>query len=159
LRIFTQQLFAGKPPVCYEDGEQLRDYVSVHDVVRANLLVLEDDRADFQIFNVGGNRRMSVLEYARLIAGRARIAIEPHVPGLYRFGDARHIISDVSKLNALGWRPSVGVEDIVDEYIGWALEQPDFRDYSQEAEARMVALGAIRSAVAVPERVADQAVV
>ena len=33
-------------PVCYEDGQQLRDYVSIYDVARVNLLVLEDERAD-----------------------------------------------------------------------------------------------------------------
>ncbi len=144
LRIFTQRLLNGKAPICYEDGGQLRDYLSVHDAVRANLLVLEDSRADFQVFNVGGDRRISVLEYARLVARRAGVDIEPQVPGLYRFGDTRHIFSDVTRLKALGWQPRVGLEDVVDEYIAWALPQPGFRDYSDEADARMAASGAVR---------------
>jgi dTDP-L-rhamnose 4-epimerase len=147
LRTFTQRLLTSKPPICYEDGGQLRDYVSIHDVVRANVLVLEDDRADFQVFNVGGNRQISVVEYARLIGDRLGSTIEPHVPGVYRFGDARHILSDVTKLKALGWTPTVALEDVVDEYTAWAIEQPDFRDYSEEAEAQMVAVGTIRKAV------------
>jgi len=147
LRTFTQRLLTGKPPICYEDGRQLRDYVSIHDVVRANLLVLEDDRADFQVFNAGGDRQISVREYARLIGARVRSTIEPQVPGLYRVGDARHSLSDVTKLKALGWKPTVPLEQVVDEYTAWAVEQPDFRDYSEEAEARMVAVGTIRKAV------------
>jgi dTDP-L-rhamnose 4-epimerase len=145
LRIFTQRLLNSKPPVCYEDGHQLRDYVSVHDVARANLLVLESDAANYQCFNVGGNRRMSVLEYAGLIARRAGVAIEPVIPGIYRYGDTRHIFSDTSKLGCLGWRPLVSMESVVDEYIAWVSTQPGFDDYSGEAEARMAAVGAIRT--------------
>ena len=147
LRIFAQRLLNDKPPVCYEDGQQLRDYVSVHDVARANLLVLEDDRADYQVFNVGGDRKISVQEYAYLIAQRAEKDIEPEIPGLYRFGDTRHVFSDVSKLKALGWRPQVSLPEIVDEYLAWAQEQPGFKDYYAEAEARMQALGTLRSVI------------
>jgi dTDP-L-rhamnose 4-epimerase len=144
LRIFTQQLLAGKPAVCYEDGQQLRDYVSVHDVARANVLVLEDERAAFQVFNVGGDHRVSVIDYARMIARRAGVDLEPRLPGIYRLGDTRHIFSDSMRLKSLGWRPSVPLERIVDEYIAWAQSQPGFRDYSAEAEARMASLGTIR---------------
>ncbi len=144
LRIFAQRLLNGRPPVCYEDGRQLRDYVSVHDVARANLLVLEDPRADYEVYNVGGDRQVSVRDYAELIAKHAGVGIEPETPGLYRFGDTRHVVSDVSKLNSLGWSPQVSLEAIVDKYIAWAQAQPGFRDYYREAEARMQALGTLR---------------
>jgi dTDP-L-rhamnose 4-epimerase len=146
LRIFTQQLLNGQAPVCYEDGQQIRDYVSVYDVARANLLALEDARADYQCFNVGGNRRVSVVDYARLVAQRAGLAIEPKVPGLYRFGDTRHVFSDVSKLGGLGWRPVVPLDDIVDGYIAWAQVQPGFGNYYAKAEAQMEAMGTLRRA-------------
>jgi dTDP-L-rhamnose 4-epimerase len=144
LRIFSQRLLNGKAPICYEDGRQLRDYVSVYDVARANLLVLEDDRANDQAYNVGGDRQVSVWEYARLIARRAGRDIEPEVPGMYRFGDTRHVFSDVSKLKALGWQPQIDLDEIVDGYIAWALAQPDFRDYSTQAEMQMAAMGTLR---------------
>jgi dTDP-L-rhamnose 4-epimerase len=147
LRIFTQRLLSGRPPACYEDGRQLRDYVSVDDVTRANLLVLEDRRADFRVFNVGGDRRVSVLEYARLIAKRAGVSIEPYLPGYYRVGDTRHVFSDVTALKALGWKPTVPLDEIVDSYLAWAIEQPGFRDYSGEAESLMAAVGSIRKVV------------
>jgi dTDP-L-rhamnose 4-epimerase len=144
LRIFSQRLLNGKAPVCYEDGRQSRDYISVYDVVRANLLVLEDPRADFEVFNVGGDRKVSVREYAQLIAKRAGVDIEPEVPGLYRFGDTRHVFSDVGKLKTLGWEPTVPLVEIVDGYIEWAQAQPGLRDYYEEAEALMRANGTIR---------------
>lgn len=144
LRIFVQRLLSGKAPICYEDGQQLRDYVSVFDVARANLLVLSDARADGRVFNVGGDRRISVLDYARLIADRAGVAVEPEVPGKYRFGDTRHIFSDVGWLKSLGWEPTVGLEQMVDGYIAWAQGQPDFRDYTVEADRVMSTLGTVR---------------
>ena len=70
LRSFAVRVLAGQPPVLYEDGEQLRDFVSVHDVVRANLLTLEDERANYQVFNVGGARRVSVRELGRWCSRR-----------------------------------------------------------------------------------------
>lgn len=148
LRIFAQRLLNGKAPVCYEDGLQIRDYVSVHDVARANSLVLEDEHADYQVFNVGGDRNVTVLEYAHLIAERAGLDIKPEIPGLYRFGDTRHVFSDVGKLKALGWQPEVSLEAIVDEYLAWASEQPGFKDYYAEAEAKMQKMGILRKVVA-----------
>ena len=145
LRIFAQRLLNGRAPVCYEDGQQLRDYVSVYDVARANALVLEDARADYQVFNVGGDRQISVLDYAYLVARRAGVSIEPKVPGVYRFGDTRHVFSDVSRLKALGWEPIVPLETIVDGYLDWAKAQPDFRDYYTQAEAQMQSMGTLRS--------------
>jgi dTDP-L-rhamnose 4-epimerase len=149
LRIFAQRLLNGRAPVCYEDGQQLRDYVSVFDVARANLLVLEDARADYQVLNVGGDRRISVLDYAHLVARRAGVSIEPRVPGVYRFGDTRHVFSNVGKLKALDWEPAVPLEEIVDGYLGWAQAQPGFRDYYARAEAQMQAMGTLRSTVAI----------
>jgi dTDP-L-rhamnose 4-epimerase len=146
LRIFAQRLLCGEAPICYEDGMQLRDYVSVYDVARANLLVMEDGRADHNVYNVGGDRRISVLDYAHLVARRAGRAIQPQVPGLYRFGDTRHVFSDVSRLRTLGWRPTVSLEEVVDGYIAWAQAQPEFRDYYAKAEAQMEALGTLRRA-------------
>jgi len=52
-------MLAGHQPVAYEDGLQLRDYVYVGDVARANVMVLEDPRADYGVFNVGAARRLA----------------------------------------------------------------------------------------------------
>jgi dTDP-L-rhamnose 4-epimerase len=144
LRIFSQRILHGRPAVCYEDGRQLRDYVSVHDVVRANLLVLGDPRAEYDVFNVGGDRQVTVQEYARLVAQRAGTSLEPTIPGIYRFGDTRHVVSDVTKLKRLGWTPDVSLVRVVDEYLDWAQGQPGFRDYSVDADSRMELLGTLR---------------
>ena len=146
LRSFAVRVLSGQPPVIYEDGEQQRDYVSIHDVVEANLLVLHDSRADYQVFNVGGDRRVTVRELAQLVIETAGVAVEPELPGLYRIGDTRHIFSDISKLRALGWEPQVTQSEMVREYLAWATEQPDIHDTFTEAQMNMEAVGVLRKA-------------
>jgi len=145
-RRFALRLLHGLPPVCYEDGQQLRDYVNAVDVARANVLVMEDDRANFGVFNVGGGRAVSVLEFAQMILSEFGSHMEPLVPGEFRLGDTRHTISDVSRLRALGWEPTIPVEQNVAEYVAWMREQTGTEEYLQEAERVMRDRGVIRRA-------------
>ena len=145
MRIFAMQALAGQPLTVYEDGRQLRDFVYVGDVARANLLVFEDPRADYQAFNVGAGLAVTVLEFAQIVAARSGTGAAPWVTGEYRFGDTRHIVSDISKLRALSWEPQGTFAGNVDEYLAWAQHQPDFRNYADEARAHMKKVGAVRN--------------
>jgi nucleoside-diphosphate-sugar epimerase len=51
--IFSGRLLNDQPPLIFEDGEQTRDFVHVSDIVQANLLALETDKADYQALNIG----------------------------------------------------------------------------------------------------------
>ena len=145
LRIFAMQLLAAGHPTVYEDGEQIRDYVYVGDVARANLLALEDARADFRAFNVGGGRRVTVNQFARIMADAVgKPEVTPIYRGEYRFGDTRHISSDIGQLSELGWHPLGTVERSVSEYLKWAQQQDDFGDYATQARENMRQLGTVR---------------
>lgn len=144
-RRFALSLLHGIPPVCYEDGKQLRDYVNVKDIARANVLVTEDPRADFQVFNAGGERAVSVLEFAGIMIKEFGNHTEPRLPGEFRLGDTRHTISDNSRLNALGWRPTIPVEESVREYLSWMKRQIGTREYLDEAERVMREQGVVQS--------------
>lgn len=145
LRIFAMQLLAGQRPTAYEDGQQMRDYVHVADVASANLLALEHNATDFQVFNVGGDQRVTVIEFARVMAEKlGRGHIDPILSGEYRFGDTRHIVSDVSKLRGLGWEPLGSVEQSIDDYLLWTKQQPDFTNYATEALETMRRVGTVR---------------
>jgi len=76
--------------------------------------------------------------------------LEPLVPGEFRLGDTRHTISDNSRMNALGWRPSVPVEQNVREYVAWMREQKDTAEYLEEAERVMREQGVVRSVAGAP---------
>jgi dTDP-L-rhamnose 4-epimerase len=146
LRIFVQRVLHGRQPIVYEDGLQLRDFVTVWDVARANLLVLEDDRANFRPFNVGGGTALTVLDYAQVVARALNRPVEPEVPGHFRVGDTRHIISDISALQGLGWQPQDTLEHAAAAYAEWAQAQPGFRDYTDQGLATMAQQGVVRSA-------------
>ena len=143
-RRFALRLMHGLPPTIYEDGGQLRDYVNVRDVARANVLVMEDPRADYGVFNVGGGRAVTVLEFARMMLDAFDSDRESMVNGEFRLGDTRHTISDISRLRALGWEPTIPVEQNVAEYVAWMKEQQGTREYLEEAEKVMHEQGVVR---------------
>src|SRR4029077_3608691 len=93
----------------------------------------EDDRADYQVFNVGGGRAVTVMEIAFLMLSAFRSGLEPIIPGEFRLGDTRHTVSDISRLRALGWEPGIPVEQNIAEYAEWIGEQAGKREYLEQA--------------------------
>jgi dTDP-L-rhamnose 4-epimerase len=145
-RRFVLRLLDGLPPVIYEDGEQLRDYVNVRDVARANLLVLEDDRSDFKVFNVGGGRATSVHGISEVLIAQFRSGLRAEVPGDFRVGDTRHTVSDISALQSLGWTPTVSLENSLGEYVAWVREQRGATGRIEETERIMRDQGVVQHA-------------
>jgi dTDP-L-rhamnose 4-epimerase len=122
--IFSSRLLNGQRPVIFEDGQQARDFVHVSDIVRANLLALETDRADYMAVNVGTGRATSVGEVARLLAEGLGRELEAEFVGKYREGDIRHCIADISRARRLlGYEPRVTLEEGIPELLGWVREQ------------------------------------
>ncbi len=146
-RIFTRAFRAGQAPIIFEDGQQLRDYVHVSDVVAANLLVLDDPRANGQAFNVGSGRATSVLDYARALKEKMNAPLAPEIPGTYRVGDVRHTVSSVAKLQNLGWNITKGLDEIFIDYLAWLDATPDARDYIKVALDDMKRSGVVRPVV------------
>jgi dTDP-L-rhamnose 4-epimerase len=108
LAIFAARLLNDRAPLLFEDGNQRRDFVSVHDVVSACTLALECEAAAGLVFNVGSGQPHSVLEVASDIARALGKRIEPEVTGKYRVGDIRHCFADISLAQkVLGYRPRV----------------------------------------------------
>jgi dTDP-L-rhamnose 4-epimerase len=143
-RIFCLNYYFNRPPTLYEDGQQIRDYVNIEDVVRANLLVMTDDRANDRVFNVGGGRGYTVREFADIVRQAFGKDLAAVVPGLYRYGDTRHIQSDISALQALGWTPRKTPADSVQAYRDYLYEQTDIDDIMEYAERKMRELNVVR---------------
>jgi len=118
MRIFSLQALAGEAITVYEDGDQLRDFVNVQDIVAANLLVLKNRKADFETFNVGGGRAYSVLEFAKMVKRVTGSSSEIKIGG-YRRTDTRNAVSDITKLKKLGWKPRYTPETSVRDYVAW----------------------------------------
>ena len=145
-RIFCLSYLQGVPPTVYEDGQSIRDYVNIDDVVDANLLALEDERAVGQALNVGGGEAVTTSAMADVVMRQYGSEQPAVVTGEYRFGDTRHILSDVSSLRSLGWSARRRVDDSVAAYAKWLDGMPGLDGVLADANERMRASGVVRRA-------------
>ncbi|GBD96583.1 MAG TPA: SDR family NAD(P)-dependent oxidoreductase [Nitrospirae bacterium] len=145
MRIFNLHLYFDRQPTVYEDGMQIRDYINYRDVVDANIMVLENDKADYQSFNVGGGRAYTVIDFYNRVQKVTGKHIEPVIAKYYRYGDTRHIFSDISKLKSLGWEPGVPIEESIEEYWEYLKKQTDIDDILEYAEKTMMKKGVVRA--------------
>ena len=118
--IFRSALAAGRPPRVFEDGAQLRDFVHVRDVARANVLALTADRPLPPAINVSSGTPQTVGRLARALAeATGAEAPRPVVTGEFRRGDVRHVFADASlAADVLGFRAEVPFEAGVAELAG-----------------------------------------
>ena len=96
--IFASSLSAGSAPRVFEDGGQLRDFVHVRDVARANVQALCAGDVTPGAFNVSSGKPRSILEMAQALADAyGDGAPRPVVTGEYRLGDVRHVFASAEK--------------------------------------------------------------
>lgn len=143
-RIFSLSYFLNRQPTLYEDGNSIRDFININDVVDALILVMESDKANGQVYNVGGGHPYTVVEFAKTVAMVFGCNFEPKIPSEYRFGDTRHIFSDISKLKSLGWEPKRTIIDSIKEYKLYLEQQTDIKDILDYSEKHMKNLGVVR---------------
>ncbi len=112
--MFRSSLERGQAPQVYEDGGQMRDFVHVDDVARANVLAIRAvaDRDDFAAYNVCSGKPISIAEVARLVAVGSDEPREPQVTGGFRVGDVRHVVaSPVLAEHDLGFRAAISPDE------------------------------------------------
>src|SRR5204863_1669414 len=66
--IFASRLINGQSPMVFEDGQQMRDFVSVYDIVRANMLAMESGASDGEVINIGCGKPITILQVAQIVA-------------------------------------------------------------------------------------------
>jgi len=108
--IFTRQRLAGEPLTIVGDGEQRRDYTSVIDIVRANIMAAESDKVGKgEVINIGRGNNYSVNEVAEMIGG-------PTVSLPSRLEPRETLAHNLRAKELLGWEPTVDLPDWVKEY-------------------------------------------
>ncbi len=96
--IFASALAAGFTPRVFEDGQQLRDFVHVRDIARANVIALTSAEPAVGAFNVASGRPRTVGEMAEALADAAgEDAPRPLVTGDFRLGDVRHVFASAER--------------------------------------------------------------
>jgi dTDP-L-rhamnose 4-epimerase len=125
--IFGGRLLAGRAPVMFEDGAQLRDFVHVRDVARATVLALHSRAATGHALNIGAGAPMTIRQVAEVLARELGRDIAPEVSERFRSGDIRHCWADTGRASELlGFVPEIPFEEGVSELVGWlALQESD----------------------------------
>jgi dTDP-L-rhamnose 4-epimerase len=98
------------------------------------LLVASDPRADGRLFNVGTGQAAAIGDLACLLAQRLGKPIAPLIPGEFRPGEMRALISDDSRLGALGFTPHTTLSEGIDRYLDWVRAQGSIGEYFAQAE-------------------------
>lgn len=119
--IFIGLMLDGKTPTIFGDGEQVRDYVYISDIVRANVSALE--RGDNQIINIGSGHGTSVNDIYRELC----TILEWGTPACYaaaRPGEIQRVYLDASKAKTvLNWQPAVSFSEGLRKTVDWHKEQ------------------------------------
>ncbi len=132
--IFLSRIKSDRPPLIFEDGRQARDFVSVSDIVQASLLAMNKAEADYESFNVGSGKQVTISEVASTLIKLYGKRLEPELTGKYRAGDIRHCYADISKISSkLKFKPRVSFEAGMKELIEWS-ESAQFDDKTQRAQ-------------------------
>ena len=118
--VFGSRMLNGNAPLVFEDGEQMRDFVSIHDIVQANLLALERPESDGEVINVGCGKPITIRRVAELLAEALGKPLAPVITNKFRAGDIRHCYADISKARRLlGYEPRVTHEEGFRELAAW----------------------------------------
>jgi len=125
LAIFASRYLNNNPPLIYEDGNQMRDFVSVYDIARGCRLALEVSESDGKVFNIGSGKPYTILQIANELAQVLnKEEISPVIKGKYRIGDIRHCYADISSAETvLGYSPKVNLREGLLELSEWLVNQ------------------------------------
>lgn len=141
--MFMSRVKNNKPPIIFEDGLQTRDFVSVHDIAAANILAMKSTAADYEIFNVGSGRQVTIRAVAETITRLYGKDIKPDITNKYRKGDLRHCFADISKIKSkLDFEPKVSFEEGMKELAEWA-EGAEAIDLLDKAAGELRAKGLV----------------
>jgi UDP-glucose 4-epimerase len=103
----------------YGSGDQIRCFCHVSDAIRALLLVIDSEKAIGQVFNVGNNQQISIMDLAKKVieitGSKSEINKIPYSEAYPAgFEDMQRRVPDISKITKLlGWSPEIGLEQII----------------------------------------------
>src|SRR5207245_4485303 len=101
---------------------QSRDFIDVRDIAAGCLLVLEDPRADGQVFNIGTGQRVSILQLAEILIDLSGKRLKPEIVYRYRKGDIRHCFADITGARQLRFVSSGPLPGGLRHLYAWAKQ-------------------------------------
>jgi len=114
---FIRAILKGEEIVVFGNGMQTRDFTYVDDAVEATMLAAVSKNMG-EVFNVGGGTRISINELIKRL--EEIIGIKAKVQNIEKQkGDVINTLSDIIKINNLGWTPKISIEEGIEREIAW----------------------------------------
>lgn len=139
LFLFTKGILEGAPIKVFNQGQMVRDFTYIDDIVEGIVRVIDKpaapapdwsaadpdpatSNAPFRLYNIGNNQPVELMHYIRVLeqclGRKARIEMLPLQPG-----DVPSTVADVSDLeHDMGFKPSTSVETGIGRFVAWYLE-------------------------------------
>lgn len=125
---FVDAALAGEPLKVHDDGQQVRCFSHVDDIIGAIVQLMVTPEAAGKVFNIGADRPVSILELAQLVIQRtgseSEIQFQTYSQAYDEdFEDIRRRVPDLTRLKqAIGFAPKFDLEDIIDDVVRWKRE-------------------------------------
>lgn len=122
---FVEAALKGGPVVVYDDGSQVRCFGHVKEVVDCVMTLVSEDAAAGRVFNIGSDQAVSILELANAVIQKVNPAVKVQfVPYGEAYGadfeDVQRRVPNTDRLfNTIGKRPSMTLDQILDDIIAW----------------------------------------
>ena len=119
ISIFTGKMLKDEPITIFGDGNQTRDFTYVEDIVKVNMKLLDTNRADRKVMNIGSGNRISVNDLAKNLKEIIGSSSEINYAETQR-GDAKHTLANVSLAKELiGYAPSINIGEGLEKFVQW----------------------------------------
>jgi len=137
LSLFISRIKNKRSPIIYEDGEQTRDFISVHDVAEACQRCLENEQLKCEVMNLGSGQALSIKKIAEILTAEMKTQVSCEVTQQFRKGDIRHCYADTTLLkDRTGFKIGTSFKERLKEVIAWAQTE-EAHDYSDKAVAEL----------------------
>lgn len=138
LSIFSTIIKNGNDINIFEDGLETRDFVYIDDITDAIVLSLNNDKSNYQIFNIGSGEKTDVITVANTLKEKYKASTKIKISGNYRLGDIRHNQADLTKIKELlGYSPKVNFKTGISNFIDWVEGQKIEKDNYEESIKEM----------------------
>ena len=113
---FLDRINEGKSPIIFGDGSQIRDFIHVSDVAKANLIAMNSKSSNL-IVNIGTGNAISILELANMIINTSGLKIDPIFMEALE-GDIEKSLADISQAKKhFNWEPKIELQDWLKEIL------------------------------------------
>lgn len=115
---FTKKIVAGEPITVFNNGNMIRDFTYVDDIIQGISIVVNHNSTGHDIFNIGRGEAVNLMDFIAEISNNLNRTPIIHYAPMHP-ADTQSTLSDTTKLQALGYKPTTSVKEGVANFVSW----------------------------------------